>query len=397
MIVCVRYVDTGSRDPQHALGTWLGEVLVGVQPVTSIRVQTGFFGSGALGYFEGALRDLRASNGHTRFLIGSNEGETLRGAVQDLLTIAGPPRSGLKLGVVSFRAGFFHPKVFHVVRADGSAAAYIGSANLTPSGTTSQHVEAGIILDTKARDPQEPLDIIAAAIDGWFIERRGGFYPVESAADLDPLVEVGILGMRPSARPIRTGFARLRRKQLPGHVLNPLVAIPPIQTALSFNASTSEPEFAADPSPDLFWPSPGVSVEVHWSKTLSASDAQRKKTGNQSGAVALTQGDYARKIDQTTFFRRELFGGEVWRPDTASTGQPKEVVSALMHVTIDGTDHGALAFTISNGSNRESGQHNYTAQLHLEPIRPLFRQTDMSQKKLTIERYADRSYGLTIQ
>ncbi|HUZ53550.1 MAG TPA: hypothetical protein VMU94_13615 [Streptosporangiaceae bacterium] len=86
-------------------------------------MQTGFFGAGALGYFESTLQQLTASDGHTRFLVGSNDGETPRAAVEDLLTVVGPPRPGMKIGVLSFQAGFFHPKVFHFQRADGSATA----------------------------------------------------------------------------------------------------------------------------------------------------------------------------------------------------------------------------------------------------------------------------------
>ena len=135
-------------------------MLLGPSPVAALSVQTGFFGSDSLGYFEDTLLALSQSDGHSRFLVGSNDGLTPRSAVADLLQIAGQPRSGLRVGVVSFQSGFFHPKVFHFQRADGSSTAYVGSANLTGSGATSLHVEAGIILDTKQGDPQTVLGSI---------------------------------------------------------------------------------------------------------------------------------------------------------------------------------------------------------------------------------------------
>jgi hypothetical protein len=45
--------------------------------------------------------------------------------------------------VLHFRAGFFHPKVFHFERADGSATAYVGSANPHWLRSHFLHVEAG--------------------------------------------------------------------------------------------------------------------------------------------------------------------------------------------------------------------------------------------------------------
>jgi len=131
----VRYIDTGARDPKQALGTWLGDVIFGSPiAVSALRIQTGFFGSGILGYFEDILDDLAANDLPTRFLVGSNEGQTPRGAIEDLLAVAGAPRPNLQIGIVSFVAGYFHSKVVHFEREDGSSAAYVGSANLTPPG-----------------------------------------------------------------------------------------------------------------------------------------------------------------------------------------------------------------------------------------------------------------------
>lgn len=403
----MRYVDTGSRNPKHSLGTYFSEVLLDPNPVVALRIQTGFFGAGALGYFQTALKHLAVADGPTRFLVGSNGGETTRAAVSELLSLAGPARSGLAIGVVSYQSGFFHPKVFHFQRADGSATAYVGSANLTPSGARSQHVEAGIIVDTRDGAPAQFLKSIADAMDDWFVESRLGMYPVVDEADLDSLVAAGVLGVVPPPRQNRAIGPAVggHQKGQPGHSLKPLVAMPAISSAPTTNpvpvigqaptiAPSPKPATSAGTQPSSP-PNPTTRV-AGWGKKLPKSDAQRKAVGNQSGAIALTQGDLAGQIDQTTYFRQDLFGAETWQPDTANTGQPKEVATVPMHVTIDLMYHGALDFRISNASNRESGQNNYTAQLHLEPISSVFRQTDMTGKHLEIEHYSDGSYWLTI-
>lgn len=401
----VRYVDTGSRDPKHALGSWLSDELLGSAPAVALRVQTGFFGSDALGYFEDALKALEESDGHTRILVGSNDGLTPRAAIADLLKISGQPRAGRGVGVVSFQSGFFHPKVFHFQRPDGSSTAYVGSANLTRSGATSLHVEAGIILDSQQGDSQSVLGSIADAIDAWFTEGRPGLYEVGAESDLDPLVAAGVLGVPSPARPKRTvkpakGSGSTTQ---PGHSLKPLVAAPGIQTPLPKPKGTPAPQPAGDDEP-IPTPSPALpgstashgAVVEHWSKSnIPKADAQRR-AGNQSGALALTQGDYRHQIDQTTYFRDDMFGDETWQVEKTPGRKPVDAAYVPMRVSVDGVDHGELVLRISHAAHRESSTNSPTTYIHLEPLLPLFTQTDMTGKNVKVERFEDGSYALTI-
>ncbi|WP_418061517.1 phospholipase D-like domain-containing protein [Pimelobacter simplex] len=400
----MRYVDTGSRDPKEALGSWLGDVLLGPAPVASLRAQTGFFGSDALGYFEGAFKALGQSDGQTRILVGSNDGQTPRQAIADLLKIAGQPRSGLGIGVVSYQSGFFHPKVFHFQRADGSSTAYVGSANLTRSGATSLHVEAGVILDSNQGDSQSVLDSIADAIDAWFTEGRPGLYEVTTDADLDPLVAAGVLGLPSPTRAKRTVKPTKGggQKTQPSHSLKPLVVAPNIQTPLPEPAGTPAPSPSGDDEPTM---TPDVTVhdaggsrgEVveHWSKDISPSDAQRR-AGHQSAALALTQGDYRHKIDQTTYFRTEMFGDETWALEESTGRKPVDAAYVSMRVTVDGVDHGNVEFRIAHAPHRESQTNSPTTYIHLEPLLGLFAKKDMTGRKVTVERFEDGTYAFTI-
>ena len=108
------------------------------------------------------------------------------------------------------------------------------------------------------------------------------------------------------------------------------------------------------------------------------------------------QGDYRGQIDQTLYFRNDLFGQLTWTESAANTGQPIESTTVPMHVTINGTYHGVLDFKITNASNRESSQNNYTAELHVEPVTPIFKQTNMSQRHLDIALDSKGEYWLNI-
>lgn len=408
----VRYIDSGSRQPQDALGTWLGQELLGSVPPVSLRVQTGFFGSSSLGYFETSLTALKQSDGHTRFLLGSNDGQTLRPAVADLLSLSGQPRAGMRIGVVSFQTGFFHPKVYHFGRPDGSSTAYVGSANMTSSGVRSLHVEAGLILDSRLGDSPTTLAAIADAIDEWFVSSRQGLYEVSIEADLDPLVRANILGVVQPTRQKRTVKPARRSSSselVLSHSLNPLVVAPPAQKLLPSVTTASAPQPVGGDSkaqggqssvvaPSIAQPTPpSKSAAVkHWGKTLSDSDAQRKKTGNQRGAITLVQGDYRGHIDQTTYFRKIFFQSQIWQVGIANTGRTIEKATVPMNVTIDGIYHGTMDFLVTNGTSRQASQNNYTAELHIEPIGPIIRRTNISRKHLDLTLDGNGAYWLTI-
>jgi NgoFVII restriction endonuclease len=160
----MRYLDTGSRDATQAVGAWLQNELT--PDVIEVRWQSGFFAADGLGVFAPTLRRLASDDRTVKALIGSNDGETPRDHVLQLMKLLGVPRSRAELGVVSYSGGaYFHPKVYHLRRTDGSQGAYVGSANLTASGIASLHIEAGVVLDTRDDDPTEVLDQVATAID----------------------------------------------------------------------------------------------------------------------------------------------------------------------------------------------------------------------------------------
>jgi hypothetical protein len=186
----MRYLDTGSRDPADALATWLQAVLT--PQVSEVRWQSGFFNEQPLGLFASTFQRLEAARGLVHVLIGSNPPGTQRGAVAALVQVLGLPRPNARLGVVQYRHGFYHPKTIHLRRSDGTQCAYVGSANITGPGVL-LHVEAGITLDTNDGDSVDVLNAIAAAVDAWFDQNRAGLRLVNNPADVQQLLDEGVL------------------------------------------------------------------------------------------------------------------------------------------------------------------------------------------------------------
>lgn len=387
----MRYVDTGGRDPSEALGTWLQQIVLDDDSVNSLRLQSGFFGAGALGYFIPLMKRLQLTDGVLRLLVGSNNGATARADMRALLAAAGPQRSNQRIGVVKFANAFFHPKVVHISRKDESAAAYVGSANLTPSGVAALHIEAGIIVDTRDGDDVAVLHQVADQVDSWFLKPRDGLHEVKVSADIDRLVELGVLNVPvPSGKSSPTGA-----KDPSGPQLAQLLKLPKLPDAIG---SEPEPKPGVEPAPAVggpsYLPALALSAVTMWEKTLTLSDAQRKQTGHQRGSITLVRAGL--KIDAQTYFRHDLFSSAHWVAGVTKTGEQVEETTIPFSVNFLGSDLGFFDLDVSYAPNRESGQANYTSLLHLGPLASLFSRHDVTNRKLKIGRTTDGVYTLTI-
>jgi hypothetical protein len=366
----MRYIDSGRRDPAHALGFWLQEHVYSDQTVHALRWQAGFFDAGSLEYFAPLIRRLRASNAIFHALIGSNDGITRRTDIEALLAMAGPPRSNCRIGIVRFSNAYFHPKTVHIVRGDGSIAAYVGSANLTTNGVTSLHVEAGLLADTREGDDPLVLARIAEAVDWWFAEPRAGLTVVSTAADLDALAKQGVIDVPPPPPGPEPGEAALTHRS----PLARLVCIP-----------------QPPPAPP---PSDVPNRPARWSKRLSRSDAQRKGTGNQRGSITLVQAGYP--INAQTYFREQFFKDATWVPERTRTGERRESATVRFSVNFLGEDLGVQWLEVTYAPNREASQANYTSLLHLGSLARYFSTHNVTGKWLRMARSAEGRYSLSI-
>jgi hypothetical protein len=391
----MRYIDSGTRDPTQALGFWLELNVFRDVSLRELRWQSGFFEAGSLGYFIPTMARLKVFDGVLNVLVGSNDGMTRREDIEALIDAAGPPRKNQQLGVVKFRAGYFHPKTVHIVREDGSSAAYVGSANLTTNGVTSLHVEAGLLLDTRERDDAGVLREISQAIDVWFTTPRKGLNVVTDANQLEELVRKGILGVPIPATPPLQGAAKLGN--IFARRLNPLVGVPaPPPVPVPAPAPPPIPAPAASTLPAVIRKQPPSTsvVEDSWWKQLTRSDAQRKNQGNQRGSITLVQG--GRYIDAQTYFRNSLFKNATWVAQRTRTGQKRETATIPFEVHFLGRNLGVLNVEITYASNREAAQANYTSLLHLAGrLASEFSARDVTGKYFELRRNSD-GYALSI-
>jgi hypothetical protein len=222
----MKYLDTGDRDIAKTLYRWFENLTP--TDIASIRIQTGFFSEDSLGLIAPIFEHCKTQDIPTSVLIGSNDGGTLKTSISAIAELIDLSRSNSRLGVVSYSGGYYHPKVYHLSRSDGSQVAFVGSANLTGAGLT-QHVEAGVAFDSAEGDPTSILDSISTAVDKWFDEKRKGLIEITSSSDIDQLADEGILAITPPKRSSSGSSAGVSSSGKPR--LTPLVKLPKLPKA----------------------------------------------------------------------------------------------------------------------------------------------------------------------
>ncbi|MEZ8482417.1 restriction endonuclease PLD domain-containing protein [Vibrio splendidus] len=187
----MKYIDSSIRTQEQTLAFWLEETAK--HDISQLHIQSGYFSIDALATILPVLNRLNRSNLATFFLVGSNDRATSKEDIGKTFKLLDMPRSEAHLGVVSYKHGLFHPKVYHFTRSDGSQTAFVGSSNFSSSGLT-LNIEAGLILDTRDGDTIHTLSQIRSAIAHWFSACLPGFNQVSSMTDIKKLYDIKILG-----------------------------------------------------------------------------------------------------------------------------------------------------------------------------------------------------------
>ncbi len=231
----MRYLDSMGREAATALGHWLSNESPAQQ--AHLRIKTGYFAFNGLGALQKSIDQLVQNHLPISVVLGANEKATIKADVDALYSWMACPRPNAKLCVVTCTGGLFHPKVIHLTRTDGSALAYVGSANLTSAGINGTNLEAGILLDSRQGDSIHILNEIAASIDDWFQGAAAGVTQIVSSATTQQLVDDGVLGLIRPATSNGAGGSSGGSPTTAKMPLKPLVSFPSPSTSSSSSTS----------------------------------------------------------------------------------------------------------------------------------------------------------------
>jgi len=349
------------------------------------------------------LEAIRARPATTRLIVGIDEG--------------GATRQGLELARELFdsvhvfhdRAGrTFHSKVYAAWGDDG-ARVLVGSHNATAGGvyfnyeaglecdlvlpgdagllTTIHKYVARLYADTTAC--KELTDAVLAELLANPRYRVGDedarHKPAAAQApeELDAEVDIETLPGPPGSGPSIFGGSAEPKKADPGAAGAAKNAAPAKKAAV-----------APAPPPGGVGPA-GPPVVKRWFKALSHADAQHPVNANTNptGALRLVQAGHA--INQTNYFRHDLFAPLPWAAIPRPLGLLEQTVVPFA-VAVNGVDLGMHNLRVDDAAYREAGQGNFTAVLHWDSLTPTLAAMDYTGYFVVLERLGDGSYRLEI-
>lgn len=356
----MRYLDTGSRDPDDSLFRWLEGVLPDAR---YFGCQTGYFSYDGIYPLQSSFEALLERHGTLHLVVGGNESGVRRQDLERVLDLfdAAPPQATTSLTVVAADDALMHPKAFYVEKLDGTRHAFVGSANLTNPGL-SRNIEAALVIDSTT-DPLAPFTGIREAIDRWHEQQHPNAYSV-TRSSLAKLVSAGILDIPRIHAPVSPANHRQRSKIFPA--LGALIQLPRRRRSLVPRTKTA-PTIAINPAPiGTLGSLPNGAVGIL--KSLSSLDVKAFHGGVGTSYIALP-------VDIGRFLPMKPYGKNAEpRIDVTAEarleGAPEEVVVSgetptnITHVGLGATrtSHEDLRFNyltgIRKGIERAAAEHH---------------------------------------
>ena len=310
-----------------------------------------------------------------QIFIGIRNGSTTAQAIAALL------KTGAAVYVVdtAMRGRIFHPKV-HFVKGGEQAIAIIGSANLTHAGLNN-NIEAGCLLELDLTDEsdQKCLEIFELGFAKLVNEFPEHCFQITSLRQVVQLMHEGLLE---NERDPKTRSASGVGQQ-GANTAKPRIPLPFVKPKNTSRIKRRKPPVAVQGAPMSSIPHYGNLV---WMKpSLPTGDLQLLAVGNASGVVRLTQAKFevnGAVIDQTRYFRYDVFGGLKWTIDPNDPG--KQIAFAPFALVIAGVYVGDFDLQLSHKPAWEAGQGNYTTGLHWHDATPHIRKPGLIGRTLKL-------------
>jgi HKD family nuclease len=278
----------------------------------------------------------------------------------------------------------FHPKIYLFEAANERAEVFIGSNNLTDGGLYTNYEASTRTTFEFPTDNAEYAQFFSSL--EIYLNPTGNTAQVLTRELIDILV---VRGEVPSEEEIRKRQAKDLKPTPKANMPKSPFGVEKIKRPPSLRDSVKKVQARISKIIGIAKPAPVSSTpifgELLWQKTnLPASDVQRQK-GNVTGGLRLVQAKWkvlGSFIDQTTYFRNDVFGHlawYVWKENPYS-----EKAEADFEVYILGESYGLHQLMISHKPSGEAGQHNYTTILHWGDLAETVRELNLVGKTFNL-------------
>lgn len=319
--------------------------------------------------------------------LGIGNGVTTLQALWDLF------KTGCDLYVVNTGSitPLYHPK-FCCAFSNERAQVLIGSSNLTHPGLFNNLEASALIeLDLAVNEDQAFLDKLLTGLQRLKSSNPDNCYQITHHRSLITLNNEGFLvdERTPKRVTVANGSGGGANNQTPTQKID-LPFTPPSRRRVKRIRPPRTMATTVTPAPPL-----NITYgNLLWEKpNLPRGDLQllRANQGHATGVLRLTQARFnlnGVRIDQTTYFRNDVFGGLQWATDTSDP--EKEIAHTYFTVITGGNFRGTFNLKLSHKPTWESGQGNYTTALHWGDAKPSIQQENLVGRKLGLYQPAGR-------
>ncbi|MBL7796636.1 MAG: lysine--tRNA ligase [Saprospiraceae bacterium] len=318
-----------------------------------------------------------------KIVVGVDQEVTTREALQTILALNIPAYIFFQPSPRSI----FHPKIY-LFEGDEISEVVIGSSNLTLQGLFS-NVEASMLF--KNENKSKPESDVIMQLRGYFKRIFDGTDPNLKTLTpelIEELVQRRIVPLeseRQAEQEKKDGVEDGKKETVtppsfPKRGLSPVPAgfiVKGKPSAITIDTETSK----------IVVPEVIGLRKLVWSKNkMTASDAQQAKPGtNLTGGLRLVQSGFKvedKVIDQTTYFRHDLFGTFEWVQ--VSTEPFVERALVPFYLVINGQMIGRFDFQIRHKPSGEASQGNYTTLISWGQLGNMIRDSNLKGAKLDL-------------
>lgn len=274
----------------------------------------------------------------------------------------------------------FHPKIYLFEATSKKADVFVGSSNLTDGGLYTNYEASTRITFEFPEDDEEYTQFFSSLET--YLRPTGTTAQVLTKELINILVKRGEV---PTEKELRKIQAKILKPKKNRDIPKSPFGVEKIKRPPRLKkGSTTVTKTSINIKPVRISDMPELG-RLLWKKTnLPASDVQRQ-SGNVTGGLRLTKAGWkvsGKPIDQTRYFRNEVFGHLIWSVWKERPYSEKAEVN--FNVYFLGKNYGIHQLMISHKPSGEAGQYNYTTILHWGDLAETVRQLNLVGKSFSL-------------
>jgi len=351
------------------LGTILNDILdQNVHDYQTFYLIVAYVRESGVAHLRASIQKFRADGNQVKAVVGIDQQNTSVQGLQSLLSLCD------ELWVYHNERPIhtFHPKIYAFEKVDQKAALFVGSNNLTEGGLYTNY-EASFYSEYDLTDAEQ-VKVFSEFKNMFDAYTTSALSLKMTPALIETLRKENYISdeSRGFSFPQRRGGVTKRTPVFSTETFTaPSISRKPKPKQVTLRVGTPTPAIA------------GVKGGLLWvKKKLPSSDVQDVKIGTApTGGLRLTQAGWkvgGAVIDQTTYFKANVFRGSSWR---IAKAQPLvEVTDVLFDITILGKNVGQYRLQIRHKPSGEAGQGNYTTLISWGEVSKILRALKLKGK-----------------